>query len=66
MNEKVGTWAGQIWTALSENGAMNGKDLKKAAKLKNANELNMALGWLLREDKVTITEEDKEILVALN
>ena len=29
----IGTNAGAIWSALSENGAMNTKDLKKAAKV---------------------------------
>ncbi len=66
MNEKIGTLAGQIWAALNENGALNSKDLKKAAKAKNEKELFLALGWLLREDKVTITEDGKEIVVALN
>ncbi len=66
MNEKIGTMAGQIWTALNENGALNGKDLKKAAKVKTDKELYLALGWLLREDKVSVSEEGKEILVALN
>ncbi len=66
MNEKVGTIAGQIWAALNENGAMNGKDLKKAAKVKNDKDLFLGLGWLLREDKVSVSEEGKEILVALN
>ncbi|MBR4757525.1 MAG: winged helix-turn-helix domain-containing protein, partial [Bacteroidaceae bacterium] len=56
MNEKVGTIAGQIWNALNENGALNTKDLKKAAKVKNDKELFLGLGWLLREDKVTVTE----------
>ncbi len=66
MNEKVGTIAGQIWNALSENGALNNKDLKKAAKVKNDKDLFLGLGWLLREDKVTITEAEKDIVVALN
>lgn len=66
MNEKVGTIAGQIWTALNENGALNNKDLKKAAKVKNDKDLYLGLGWLLREDKVTITEAEKDIVVALN
>ncbi len=66
MNEKVGTIAGQIWAALNENGALNGKDLKKAAKVKTDKELFLGLGWLLREDKVSVSEEGKEILVALN
>ena len=66
MNEKVGTIAGQIWNALNENGALNNKDLKKAAKLKTDKELFLGLGWLLREDKVTVTEAEKDIVVALN
>ncbi len=66
MNEKVGTIAGLIWTALSENGALNNKDLKKAAKIKTDKELFLGLGWLLREDKVTVTEAEKDIVVALN
>ncbi|MBQ7571526.1 MAG: winged helix-turn-helix domain-containing protein [Bacteroidaceae bacterium] len=66
MNEKVGTIAGQIWTALNENGALNNKDLKKAAKVKNDKDLFLGLGWLLREDKVTVTEADKDLIVALN
>jgi hypothetical protein len=66
MNEKVGTIAGQIWTALNENGALNNKDLKKAAKVKNDKDLFLGLGWLLREDKVTVTEAEKDLIVALN
>ncbi len=66
MNEKVGTFAGQIWNALNENGALNTKDLKKAAKVKTDKELFLGLGWLLREDKVTVTEAEKDIVVALN
>ena len=66
MNEKVGTIAGQIWNALNENGALNTKDLKKAAKVKNDKDLFLGLGWLLREDKVSLTEVEKDIVVALN
>lgn len=66
MNEKVGTLAGAVWTALNENGAMNSKDLKKAAKIKTDKDLYLALGWLLREDKLTVTEEDKVLTIALN
>ena len=66
MNEKVGTIAGQIWTALNENGALNNKDLKKAAKLKSDKELFLGLGWLLREGKVSVNEEGKDFVVVLN
>lgn len=66
MNEKVGTIAGQVWNALNENGALNTKDLKKVAKVKNDKDLFLGLGWLLREDKVTITEVEKDFVIALN
>ncbi len=65
MIETVGTLAGAVWTALNENGAMNSKDLKKAAKIKTDKDLYLALGWLLREDKVEVEEADKVITVAL-
>lgn len=65
MNEKIGTVAGAVWTALNENGAMNVKDLKKVAKIKTDKELFLAMGWLLREDKLNVTEEGKDITVEL-
>ena len=65
MKEKVGTLAGNVWTALNENGTMNSKDLKKTAKIKTDKELYLALGWLLREDKVDIVEEEKSLSIAL-
>ena len=65
MTETVGTLAGAVWTALNENGALNAKDLKKFAKVKTDKDLFLALGWLLREDKVVVTESDKVITVVL-
>ena len=65
MNEMIGTAAGAIWMALSENGAMNAKDLKKAAKIKTDKELYLAMGWLLREDKLNVVEEGKDITLSL-
>jgi hypothetical protein len=65
MNEMIGTNAGAIWTALSENGDMNTKVLKKAAKIKTDKDLYLAMGWLLREDKINVTEADKVITVEL-
>ena len=61
LQAKAGEFAGKIWSALSENGEMVGKDLKKAAKLKSDKELYLGLGWLLREDKVETAEVEKDI-----
>ena len=60
MFEKAGLLAGAVWTALNENGAQNAKDLKKAAKVKTDKELYIALGWLLREDKLVVAGDEKE------
>lgn len=65
MTTVVGTLAGAVWTALNENGALNTKDLKKAAKVKTDKDLYLALGWLLREDKVEVTEAAKVVTVTL-
>lgn len=65
MIEIVGTMAGAVWTALNENGAMNSKDLKKAAKIKTDKDLYLTLGWLLREDKVEVAEADKVMTITL-
>lgn len=65
MTTVVGILAGAVWTALNENGALNTKDLKKAAKVKTDKDLYLALGWLLREDKVEVTEADKVVTVTL-
>ena len=63
MIEQIGFNAGLIWGAL-QNGALGLKALKKATKLKNE-ELYLALGWLAREGKVTFTEGEAELVVAL-
>jgi len=65
MTALVGTLAGAVWTALNENGTLNTKDLKKVAKIKTDKDLFLALGWLLREDKVVVAEEEKVITVTL-
>ena len=65
MNEKVGTLAGAVWTALNENGAMVSKDLKTAAGLKSDKDLYLAMGWLLREDKINVTEDAKNLTLCL-
>lgn len=65
MNANVGYIAGAVWATLNENGAMSAKDLKKAAKIKTDKDLYLAMGWLLREDKLNVVEEGKEITLSL-
>ena len=58
-------YAGDVWTALNQNGELDVKELKKAAKLKTEKDLYLALGWLLREDKLVVAEDGKTMKVAL-
>ena len=63
MIAKIGANAGLVGGAL-QNGALDLKALKKATKLKN-DELAFALGWLARENKLTFSEKEGELIVAL-
>lgn len=65
--EAIGTYAGQVWQALSEADVLGTKQIKKITKLKDK-EVFAALGWLAREGKVDIQlspEDEKEYLVVL-
>lgn len=61
--EKIGINAGLVWAAL-ENGELNVKAVKKTTKL-TEKDLNLALGWLAREGKISFKEEEGELFVAL-
>ena len=65
MFENAGEVAGMVWNALNENETMSVKDLKKSAKVKTEKELYLALGWLLREDKLVVAGTDKEPVFSL-
>lgn len=65
--EVIGTWAGLVWSALNEADVLGIKQLKKITKLKEK-EVFAALGWLGRENKITIQddpEDEKELLITL-
>jgi len=62
-SEKIGINAGLIWAAL-EGRELNVKAVKKATKLPEK-ELNLALGWLAREGKVTFVELEGELFISL-
>ena len=51
----IGILAGKVWKKLDKNSAMTASALAKALDAKN-NDLMMALGWLLREDKLEVTK----------
>ncbi|MDA3891626.1 MAG: winged helix-turn-helix domain-containing protein [Salinivirgaceae bacterium] len=63
ITEKNGTNAGKLWALLNEQGAHSFKDAKKKLKMTNP-DLYMAMGWLCREEKVSISD-DAEIVMDL-
>ncbi len=63
--EKAGELAGKIWETLNAQGKLTGKELKKALKLRSEKDLYLGMGWLLREGKLDVKEEEKDILVTL-
>ncbi len=63
LNEKIGNNAGLVWSALS-NGELNIKAVKKATKL-TEKDLNLALGWLARESKISFNEVEGELFITL-
>ena len=65
LKEKAGALAGQIWSALNETEGLTQKQIKKVAKMKTDKDFFLGLGWLLREDKVEVSEVEGEIFVKL-
>jgi hypothetical protein len=64
IKEQVGLTAGKIWQTLSTGGPVTVTQLKK--KLNGEGELlNLALGWLAREDKIDLIPEKKTLRVQL-
>lgn len=63
-SELVGEYAGAIWHALEGKNSLSQKEIKKATKLKDR-EFFLGLGWLLREDKINVTEGEDEDYFAL-
>ena len=65
LKEKAGEIAGKIWNALNENAeGLTQKQIKKAAKIVDK-DFFLGMGWLLREDKVEVSEVAEELFVKL-
>lgn len=62
--DSIGLWAGMIWNALDAEGTLSVKKIKKATKLKDK-EIFAALGWLSREGKINLAEDDADVMVSL-
>lgn len=60
LQEKAGNIAGIIWSALDEaQASLTFKQIKKTTKL-TEKDFNLGIGWLLREDKLSVAETGDE------
>lgn len=64
MIDQIGIDAGKIWNELELNGEMTTGALKKCLELSPFN-LNIAIGWLAREDKILLDRNGNTIKVRL-
>jgi hypothetical protein len=60
----IGEVAGMVWCALSENGPMTIAKLIKAIDQPRDNVMQ-AIGWLAREDKIDIAENNRSRVISL-
>jgi len=63
--DQIGETAGAVWHCLSENGAMSMTKLVKSIDAPR-DTVMQAVGWLAREDKVTIDETTRGRVIGLN
>jgi hypothetical protein len=60
----IGATAGKVWTYLEKNGRSSISAVEKGTKAPKR-EVQMALGWLAREDKIDLAEENRAVYVWL-
>jgi len=63
LKEKIGYTAGTVWMTLVK-GEQGVKAIKKETKL-TEKEILLALGWLAREEKIELREDEKDIFASL-
>lgn len=61
---EIGQHAGVVWKELSAKGALTVAALKKAKNLGEA-EVQRAIGWLAREDKIRFEQKGRTVVIVL-
>ncbi len=64
MSYEIGILAGKIWNYLNLNGEVNSLKLKLDLEI-NRIQLFLALGWLLKEDKINLEKKNEEYFISL-
>ena len=61
---EIGLNAGRVWQLLSDYAKWSYGALKRKSGLKDK-ELGAAIGWLAREDKIVLSQEEDELYISL-
>jgi hypothetical protein len=64
MSEAIGKAAGEIWAYLDKNGPASVNKLGTDTEI-NKNDIQRALGWLAREDKIVIEQKGRVETISL-
>lgn len=64
MTQIIGDAAGKIWHYLNENGAASASKIEKETAL-TRNDVQRAIGWLAKEDKVLIETKGRVETISL-
>lgn len=64
MSDKIGDIAGVLWRYLDDHGAETVTKIAKETAI-DSKEIQRAVGWLAKEDKVMITPRGRSELIAL-
>ena len=64
MLEEIGTAAGAVWSALAQSNGSTVAELRKKTGL-SADQINRAIGWLAREDKLRTEQKGKTVRISL-
>jgi predicted RNA-binding protein (virulence factor B family) len=65
MADTIGTAAGQVWKFLDKNGPSSCTKITKETGI-NKNDLQRALGWLAREEKIAIEQKGRTETISLS
>ncbi|MDR2469234.1 MAG: winged helix-turn-helix domain-containing protein [Tannerella sp.] len=61
----IGTNAGLVWRALHKCGRLRVRELRKETKIRTEKDVYAAIGWLAKEGKIELSEEEGEVFVWL-
>ncbi len=64
MENSIGTAAGKIWNFLDQNGPCSSTKIANETGV-NKNDVQRAIGWLAREEKIAIEQKGRTELISL-